>query len=166
MERVERLRARLKLIGEKDASVVFDKDVNYGHSWKKRGGIGAFMVIARKWDRLEERMKRGLMFKSDCGSDKSINQYDLFGHITADSRDEGVIDDVRDLRRYLMLVEEEMVEQGVLNEILNLQEPTKPVPIPLTQGSVSRTEHPRPYGFDPNDDVPRASRPKLPKELS
>ena len=25
---------------------------SYGDSWKQRGGVGAFMMLARKWDRL------------------------------------------------------------------------------------------------------------------
>ena len=33
------------------------KDDFYGSSWKKRGGIGAFMMLARKWDRLENILK-------------------------------------------------------------------------------------------------------------
>jgi hypothetical protein len=34
-------------------------------------------------------------------------EYDIFAHIFADQRAEGVIDDIRDLRRYLALVEAE-----------------------------------------------------------
>jgi hypothetical protein len=70
----------------------------YGPSWKSRGGIGAFMMLARKWDRLENRLKK-------CG-------WDIFRAIVEDTRGEGVIDDVRDLRRYLLLVESEMRARG------------------------------------------------------
>lgn len=73
---------------------------SYGPSWKRRGGVGAFMMLARKWDRLEERLKKG-----------DLN-YDIFRGIAEDTRGEGLIDDVRDLRRYLMLVEAEMRARG------------------------------------------------------
>lgn len=75
------------------------KDKEYGGSWKKRGGIGAFMMLARKWDRLEERVK-------------NLN-YDVFTAVQGDDRSETVIDDIRDLRRYLLLVEAECRAQGM-----------------------------------------------------
>jgi hypothetical protein len=71
---------------------------SYGDSWKKRGGIGAFMMLARKWDRLERAAER--------------TGYDIFRAIIEDNRQEGVIDDIRDLRRYLLLVEAEMRDRN------------------------------------------------------
>ena len=156
--RVDRLKSRLYVLGQTDAKVVFDKDINYGHSWKRRGGVGAFMVLARKWDRLEERLKKAdAPFSMDGG--KSPTQYDLFEHIEADPRDEGVIDDIRDLRRYLMLVEEEMIEQKVLPEILwppthtpttyatiDVQDPEDPGP------HCDPTGQENPFGYNPEDD--------------
>lgn len=71
---------------------------SYGNSWKQRGGAGAFMMLARKWDRLELQAK--------------VHQYDVFRAIREDERPEGIIDDIRDLRRYLLLVEAEMVARG------------------------------------------------------
>jgi len=65
---------------------------SYGDSWKKRGGVGAFMMLARKWDRLENHVKK--------------YNYDIFEAVYDDLRPEGIIDDIRDLRRYLLLVEE------------------------------------------------------------
>ena len=65
---------------------------SYGTSWRNRGGAGAFMMLARKWDRLENQVKK--------------HDYDLFAAIASDTRPEGIIDDIRDLRRYLLLVEE------------------------------------------------------------
>ena len=71
---------------------------SYGDSWKKRGGAGAFMVTARKWDRLENFLQsRG---------------YDIFAAAQEDSRAEGIIDDIRDLRRYLLLWEAELIARG------------------------------------------------------
>lgn len=45
------------------------KDREYGSSWKKRGGVGAFFAVVRKLDRLEEqcRMRGYDMF--DCSDD-------------------------------------------------------------------------------------------------
>lgn len=40
----------IKLMGEKAKS--------YSDSWKSREGIGAFMNISRKWDRLENRCQK------------------------------------------------------------------------------------------------------------
>jgi hypothetical protein len=57
--------------------------------------VGAFMMLARKWDRLEKQT-------NDFG-------YDLFAAINDDTRDEGILDDIRDLRRYLLLVESHML---------------------------------------------------------
>lgn len=71
---------------------------SYGPSWKQRGGVGAFMMLARKWDRMEKRVRD--------------HMWDIFQSIEQDPRAEGVIDDVRDLRRYLMLVESEMRARG------------------------------------------------------
>ena len=70
----------------------------YGDSWKQRGGVGAFMMLARKWDRLE----------------KQVNEhgYDVFKAANEDQRPEGIMDDIRDLRRYLFLVEAELRING------------------------------------------------------
>jgi len=72
---------------------------NYGNSWRRRGGVGAFMMLARKWDRIENLLKG-----------KTFN-YDIFEAMKIDHRDEGIIDDIRDLRRYLILVESVFIEQ-------------------------------------------------------
>ena len=76
-------------------------DESYGDSWKKRGGVGAFMMLARKWDRIENHL-------SPRRRNKTYSTYDIFQALTTDDRDEGILDDVRDLRRYLLLVESEV----------------------------------------------------------
>jgi len=90
-------------IAADDAEGLRRAQQSYGNSWKSRGGVGAFMMLARKWDRLENRVKKS----SALGG-----EYDIFAHIASDERSEGIIDDVRDLRRYLLLVEAEMVARG------------------------------------------------------
>lgn len=90
---------------------------SYGDSWKQRGGVGAFMMLARKWDRIERRMEQRPLVEVDGGpvgvSDFPGDRWDIFAHVRADDRAEGVIDDVRDLRRYLLLVEAECRAQGL-----------------------------------------------------
>lgn len=86
-------------LGHNDGAGLVNAHSHYGNSWKKRGGIGAFMMLARKWDRLEK-------FLSEHG-------WDIFAALDADSRGEGLIDDIRDLRRYLLLVEAEAKASGI-----------------------------------------------------
>ena len=81
-------------IASYDAEALVAAQKTYGDSWKKRGGIGAFMMLARKWDRLETQVK-------------NFN-YDIFDTIYSDPSTEGVMDDIGDLRRYLFLVEAEV----------------------------------------------------------
>jgi hypothetical protein len=92
---------RLEGIAQKDVAGLKKAAESYGPSWKQRGGVGAFMMLARKWDRMEQRLKK-------LGG----RVYDIFHGIATDDRGEGLIDDVRDLRRYLLLVEGEMEARG------------------------------------------------------
>lgn len=85
----------LEEIAQRDAKSLEVAAKSYGDSFKRRGGVGHFMMLARKWDRLELAcQKKG---------------WDIYKCIEEDKRSEGIIDDVRDLRRYLMLVEAEMM---------------------------------------------------------
>jgi len=81
-------------LSNKDVEGLHQAEQSYGDSWKQRGGVGAFMMLARKWDRLE----------------KQVNEYnyDVFEAAKDDMREEGILDDIRDLRRYLFLVEAEV----------------------------------------------------------
>ena len=84
----------LQTIADSDVVALEEAEKSYGDSWRKRGGVGAFMMLARKWDRIENQVK--------------AQQYDVFGAIEADRRADGIMDEIQDLRRYLMLVEEHM----------------------------------------------------------
>jgi|TARA_R110000824_G_scaffold1386_5_gene7043 hypothetical protein len=94
----------LKSIFEVDNIVLHEKDNAYRGSWKKRGGVGAFMMLCRKWDRIEAWVEG--------------DGFDIFKAIGEDKRDESILDDIRDLRRYLALVEAEMKyrENAALDE--------------------------------------------------
>jgi hypothetical protein len=85
-------------------TLLLEKEKTYKGSWKKRGGVGAFMMLARKWDRLENMLE---------GSKPA---YDLFAEIEANPSgcDGTILAEVRDLRRYLLLVEAEMTARGTL----------------------------------------------------
>lgn len=90
--------AMMETVAARDAEFLIKIAETYGPSWKQRGGVGAFMMLARKWDRMEIRVKR--------------LAYDIFDAIAKDTRREGVIADVRDLRRYCLLVETELQMRG------------------------------------------------------
>ena len=119
-------RDRLAEIATKDADVLIRKDKEYGGSWLKRGGVGAFMMLARKWDRLEQAMtvvktrwepkpewyegsQNGI--SHDEGHEVPLDKYDVIERALADGREEGILDDIGDLRRYLLLVEAEIRER-------------------------------------------------------
>lgn len=99
MFRKEELRA----IATQDVEVLEEKGKFYGDSWKRRGGVGAFMMLARKWDRIENMCKE--------------DGYDIFktGQKTIQNRD-GIMDDIADLRRYLLLVEEHLQAENLAAE--------------------------------------------------
>jgi len=84
----------IRKLANLDVSKLEQAERSYGDSWRKRGGIGAFMMLARKWDRIENQVKG---FK-----------WDVFEAVQDDAREEGILDDIKDLRRYLFLVEAEM----------------------------------------------------------
>lgn len=100
---------KLNEVAQEDVAGLKKAQQSYGNSWKQRGGVGAFMMLARKWDRLEIRVGRCLQERS---GQLLAPAYDIFAHVARDTRAEGVIDDVRDLRRYLLLVEAELRARG------------------------------------------------------
>jgi hypothetical protein len=88
----------LKEVVDKDIEVLQRKEQTYKGSWKKRGGIGAFMMMARKWDRLEGMAEDGY-------------DYDIFKMliVSGNGEDGTALAEVRDLRRYLLLIEAEFI---------------------------------------------------------
>lgn len=143
----------LAQVAQNDVKVLEVKDKEYGGSWKRRGGVGAFMMLARKWDRLESALdpNKGpssnqhlAPLSSRLGNGKFVPAYDIFSAIAADPRAEGILDDVRDLRRYLMLVEAEMLARGHSVERAEAERDI------VRSG---RTEQERPFGFDAAQDA-------------
>ena len=89
----------LEEVQRDDLKQLISKEAGYKGSWKKRGGIGAFMMLARKWDRVEIMAK-------EAG-------YDIFALMRADhsGNDGTLLAEIRDLRTYLVLVEAELCAQ-------------------------------------------------------
>ena len=87
-------------IANEDVNKLVKAQESYGDSWRSRGGVGAFMMLARKWDRIENQVSK--------------DGYDIFKTINNDPSSSGILDDIRDLRRYLLLV-----EGYVTNEVNN-----------------------------------------------
>ena len=75
---------------------------SYGDSCLRRGGTGLFMMFARKWDRLENQAKKF--------------GWDIFKTYENDQREEGVLDDIRDLRRYLLICEAQLLLKKQIEE--------------------------------------------------
>ena len=98
---MEKYSYMIKMVEEvttSDVHKLHEAEKSYGNSWKQRGGVGAFMMLARKWDRLEKQVEE--------------HGYDVFKAIESDARPEGIIDDIRDLRRYLLLVDAHIQTKG------------------------------------------------------
>ena len=96
-EKRSKIIQKVNVLANDDVSALHEAEKSYGDSWKKRGGIGAFMMLARKWDRIENQ--------------SNDYTYDIFLALEDDQRPEGLIDDIRDLRRYLLLVEAQIALQ-------------------------------------------------------
>ena len=86
---------QIKSIALCDVATLRVKGETYGSSWSLRGGVGAFMMAARKWDRIENQCK--------------AKGYDIF-EACHDSAEDGILDDIADLRAYLLLIESKVRE--------------------------------------------------------
>lgn len=67
------------------------KGAQYGNSWISRGGVGAFMMMTRKIDRVINQLRKPPI-------------YDIIEHCRIDPRAEGIQDDLRDLTAYCLLI--------------------------------------------------------------
>ena len=86
----------LEWIANNDIDELKRKESTYKGSWKKRGGVGAFMMMARKWDRIEGMLE--------------ARHYDVFdlSFISTKGYDGTLVAELQDLRRYLLLIEAEI----------------------------------------------------------
>tara|TARA_R110002126_G_scaffold3153_7_gene17663 strand:- start:640 stop:1014 length:375 start_codon:yes stop_codon:yes gene_type:complete len=83
---------KMKEVAQNDLEALRRAETSYGDSWRRRGGVGAFMMLARKFDRIEHQSEK--------------HGWDIFEAGEAFKGEAGLLDDIRDLRRYLLLVEE------------------------------------------------------------
>lgn len=167
----------LAAVAQEDVRYLLEKDRSYGASWKLAGGRSAWFMLRRKMDRMIEMLKRPA---SPAGFDPAFitgriavqapqiahiehlvaayRAEDIFGMIEADpsGRDGCVLAEVRDLRRYLLLVEAEMVSRGVVAD----PTPEQPEPAPGYGSGVNFIPRKREgngqgdeWSSQPNDDV-------------
>lgn len=109
----------LKDVADEDVAGLVKAEQSYGDSWKRRGGVGAYMMLVRKADRLDKALNpmaepgdlREAPISRNTG--RPVPAWDIFAAAEADTRAEGIIDDIRDLRRYLMLIEAELRARGI-----------------------------------------------------
>tara|TARA_R100001369_G_scaffold30857_1_gene54768 strand:- start:423 stop:737 length:315 start_codon:yes stop_codon:yes gene_type:complete len=92
----------MKEIAQNDLEALKRAESSYGDSWKRRGGVGAFMMLARKFDRIEHQVQH-------LG-------WDIFEAGKVYTGADGLLDDIQDLRRYLLLTEEYILEHSTVVE--------------------------------------------------
>ena len=105
---IDEFQQALKRVLDSDLEGLIEAQNEYGESWCARGGQGAFFTLVRPLDRL-------LVLASKTGTDRRVAPYDIFEHCLDNpaSGEEGpVLNTVRDLRRYLTLVEVYLVRRG------------------------------------------------------
>ena len=93
---------KMKEIAQNDLEALKRAETSYGDSWKRRGGVGAFMMLARKFDRIEHQAAK--------------HGWDIFRAGEVYKGEAGLLDDIRDLRRYLILVENDILVNTVFVE--------------------------------------------------
>jgi hypothetical protein len=121
----------LEAVAAADVAYVKNKDAKYNASWKQRGGVGAYFTIVRPLDRMHVMLDPTKMSGDQreapmaLWTNSPVPAYDMFAGIAAEGLegpDGSLIACIRDARRYLMLVEAEMMERvGILFEDHNVR---------------------------------------------
>lgn len=144
----------LQTIAEEDVAQLLQKDREYGGSWKSRGGVGAFMMLARKWDRLENmvRQLRSYTIKEhedETRTAATAGPYDVFEHVRLSELERGdaesLLDTIGDLRRYLLLVEAEVRVRRPPNHVVVAS------PNSITASTLTSQDRPRAPSGHPLD---------------
>mgnify|MGYP003145512343 FL=1 len=99
---------KMKEIAQNDLEALKRAETSYGDSWKRRGGVGAFMMLARKFDRIEHQAAK--------------HGWDIFKAGEVYKGEAGLLDDIRDLRRYLILVENDILVNTVFQKAEELSD--------------------------------------------
>lgn len=143
-----------------DDVVLREKRLSYGDSWQKRGGVGAYMMLARKWDRLENVCLQfgynifDAVLRSDVVREGNVNPISV--HLKKD----GVLDDIRDLRRYLLLVETYLAQTEpaiAMSTLMRSNEVRVPYETEITQIVNNAEECRLDAVLSPPDEQPRVS---------
>lgn len=87
----------IRNLADGDIEKLVNAQKSYGHSWISRGLRGAYFVMVRKIDRIENQMRQA--------------NFDLPAALSMFPGKDGIIDDIRDLRQYLLLIEAEIIAQ-------------------------------------------------------
>lgn len=91
----------IKKVANDIADLLLQKDKEYGGSWQRRGGVGAYMMLVRKSDRLEEQVKNEY-------------RYDIFEACTDETKaSESLVDTLKDQVGYGLLILSELKARGV-----------------------------------------------------
>ena len=128
--------SHLKTVNQSDMIVLEDKERTYKGSWKRAGGRSAWFMLRRNMDRLITIMqpppkqhtlatiKKVVNDPQSAAYHPGVYKYlyecylseDVFAKIMEDpsGKDGSMLACLRDLRRYCILVEAEMIARGVV----------------------------------------------------
>ena len=68
----------MKEVAQNDLEALKRAETSYGDSWRRRGGVGAFMMLARKFDRIEHQSEStGGMSSKQARSTKVRQVYSM-----------------------------------------------------------------------------------------
>ena len=103
----------LQPVVNEDVRFIKEREKLYKGSWCKSGGRSSWFMLVRKMDRLQEMMKM-----SDSSLQEAMIADDIFKKIEANPSgdDSTILAEVRDLRRYLTLVEAYVSAKGVVKD--------------------------------------------------
>jgi hypothetical protein len=150
----------LKPVALEDVRFVIEKDTSYAASWKQSGGRSAWFMLKRKMDRLIAIMHDHDLPRTLA---EAMRQDDIFAKIKEKpgGEDGSTIAEIRDLRRYLLLVEAEMINEKVVVPPL-AADLRRPLP-PEANGPGTPEDgghHAR--DIDPDEEITGASRNNIP----
>lgn len=92
----------LQKVSAEDVEGIMVGEEEYNRSWMARGGQGVFFTLVRCLDRIPVLCAR---------KPKDGDRYDIFAHCI-ESDGTGILDSIRDARRYFLMLESELVRQG------------------------------------------------------
>jgi hypothetical protein len=93
----------IRIITKEIADLLIKKDAEYGGSWLKRGGVGAYMMKVRKSDRLEQQVQ--------------AHGYDIFLALrNSQGKSENLADTLLDDAGYAILILAEARARGITGE--------------------------------------------------